>query len=99
MMKIKFPQNLEYFDKFYTREVSPLRHIDIRISGWKKHNILEEEWMHYSIHTLDMVPTNWYVQQELRRTIVACPRLVEYFFDTFIFESKDYLVDFTSQWM
>ena len=67
--------------------------------GWTEHHTLEEEWMHNFIHILDIVPMSWYVQQELRCATVAWMRILEYFLDTFKFESKDYLVNCTLNWV
>jgi hypothetical protein len=58
MMKNRFRRNLEYFDKRYIREDSPIRCIDLCVVGWIEHNVFEEEWTYDFIHTLDMVLTN-----------------------------------------
>ena len=68
-------------------------HIDYCVIMWKEQLVPEEEWVHRFIHKLDMVPTNLYVQQELRCATTTWCKLVEYFMDTFNFNSDDFLVD------
>ena len=69
-MKIRFGQESGGIQDQYGGENSPFMHIEIRVATWKEKNIPEEEWVHQVRHRLDIVPTNWYVQQELRHATV-----------------------------
>lgn len=64
MMKIRFGQNQEYIQDCYVVEKFPSMHIDICVTIWKETQIPKEEWVHQFIHTLNVVPINWYVEQE-----------------------------------
>lgn len=66
---------------------------------WIENNIDKEEWVHPFIHMLDNVPTNWYIQQQLRCATVAWPRLVEDSLDIIKFDFEENLVDYALQWM
>jgi hypothetical protein len=54
-----------------------------------------EEWPHYFIHTLEGIPENWYVDQELRRGTTEWTILQQNFIATFSFEHENPNVDFT----
>jgi hypothetical protein len=45
-----------------------------------------EEWPHHFIHTLEGIPTNWYVDQELCRGTAEWTILKQNFIVTFSFE-------------
>ena len=50
--------------------------------------ILEDEWVHLFIHTLDTVPRNWYTETELCRGTITWPVMIDNFELTFTFESE-----------
>jgi urate oxidase len=54
-----------------------------------------EEWSHHFIHTLEGIPTNWYVDQELRRGTVEWTTLQQNFIVTFSFEHDNPSMDST----
>lgn len=83
----------------YVGKSSFYDHIDYCVVVWNKYLIIEEEWINRFFHTLETVPINYYVYQELRHSIRTWTRLVEIFLDTFNFESKYFLVDCALQWI
>jgi hypothetical protein len=48
-----------------------------------------EEWPHHFIHTLESIPTNWYVDQDLRRGTAEWTILQQNFIVTFSFEHEN----------
>jgi hypothetical protein len=54
-----------------------------------------EEWPHHFIHTLEGIPTNWYVDQELHRGIAKWIALQQKFIVTFSFEHENPNMDST----
>jgi hypothetical protein len=48
-----------------------------------------EEWPHHFIHTLEGIPTNWYVDQELHRGTAEWTTLQQNFIVTFSFEHEN----------
>lgn len=61
ILKVRFGQNPGYKDKQYTGLESPSMHTHICGMTWIDHGILEEQWVHQFIHTLDTMTTNWYI--------------------------------------
>lgn len=90
---VKFTKQTKIAWTRYVEQSSPQGHIDYCVMVWKEKLIPEEEWVHIFFQTLEIVPTNWYVQQELRCSTGTWSRLVDYFLDTFSFESEDFLLD------
>jgi hypothetical protein len=41
----------------------PVEHLEACKKLWKM--MLPEEWYHHFIHTLEGIPTNWYIDQEM----------------------------------
>lgn len=84
---------MEYIQDPYGGEKPSFMHIDICVTMRKEKRVPKVEWVHQFIHIFNTVPTNCYMQQELRRTIVTWPRVMEDFLEMFRFESDDFLVD------
>jgi hypothetical protein len=60
-------------------------------------SIPKKEWMHKFIHTLDMIPKNWYLELEMHRETMDWDELTQRFKVTFTFEDESPLVDATLQ--
>jgi hypothetical protein len=54
-----------------------------------------EEWSHHFIHTLQGIPTNWYVDQDLHRGTTEWTTLQQNFIVTFSFEHEKTSIDST----
>ncbi len=67
---------------------APSLHMDSCIISWMKNNVLEREWVHQFIHTLGVVPKNWYLHAETRRAITIWPYMIQKFQIDFTFEPK-----------
>ena len=82
MMRLRFehPEENLYFVK-----EDPRRHL----AKWNQVWVVEPrlEWVHIFIHTLGKVPTEWYVEIELRRGTSEWSALIDSFLLTFSFES------------
>jgi hypothetical protein len=52
-----------------------------------------EEWPHHFIHTLEGIPTNWYIDQELRKGTTTWRTLQQNFTVTFSFEHENPNID------
>ena len=48
-----------------------------------------EEWPHHFIHALEEIPTNWYIDQELRRETTNWTILQHNFTIAFSFEHQN----------
>ena len=86
LMAIRFSIDTDYVQQKYTRESNPRSHIQACEQDWS--DILEDEWVHRFIHTLDTVPRNWYTEIELRKGTTTWPLMIDSFLLTFTFESK-----------
>ena len=51
-------------------------------------DILEDEWVHQFIHTLDQIPKNWYTETELCRGTITWPLMIDSFELTFSFATE-----------
>jgi hypothetical protein len=56
-------------------------------------DILQEQWVHKFINTLDTTPMNWYLQVELHLITKDWEGMTQNFITTFLFESQFPLVD------
>jgi hypothetical protein len=54
-----------------------------------------EEWPHHFIHTLEGIPGNWYIDQEMRRGTIEWTGLQHNFVVTFSFEHENPNIDST----
>jgi len=79
----------------YDAKVDPQEHIHRCTSVWKE--IPKQEWVHGFIHTLEMIPMNWYLETEPRHGTTNLTNLVEGFMPTFSFEDDFPSIDSTHQ--
>ena len=86
LMAIRFSVDREYVQQKYTGENDPRAHIQTCEQNWS--DILEDEWVHIFIHTLDTIPRNWYTETELRKGTTTWPLMTDSFLLTFAFESE-----------
>ena len=63
-MKIRFGETSEYVSGQYNGMNDPREHI--LTCGYVWNELPREAWPHMFIHTLDIIPKNWYIQLELR---------------------------------
>jgi len=68
----------------YDGKVDARENIQCSTSVWKE--IMEREWLHGFIHTLETIPMNWYLETKLRHGSVNWTDSVDGFILTFIFE-------------
>ena len=64
-LDMRFGEDLGDVDVKYTREESLSLHMDACITSWLKSNVPDKEWVYQFVHTLGVVPKNWYLHQEL----------------------------------
>ena len=91
LMAIMFSNDKECLQKKYTGESDPRSHIHSCEQNWS--DIPEDEWVHRFIHTLDLVPRNWYTETEFRKGTITWPLLIDKFLLTFTFEYEYQNVD------
>jgi hypothetical protein len=77
----------------YDGQGSPLEHLEKCRTLWMM--TPPEEWPHHFIHTLEGIPENWYVDQELRRGTAEWTILQQNFTVTFSFEHENPNIDST----
>ena len=65
LMAMIFSTDKQYLQQKYTGESDPRSHIQSCEQNWS--DILEDEWVHLFIHTLDQIPKNWYTETELHK--------------------------------
>jgi hypothetical protein len=58
-----------------------------------------EEWPHHFIHTLEVIPANWYTDQELHKGTVTWKTLERNFSITFSFEHENPNIDKSLKWI
>jgi hypothetical protein len=66
---------------------APTEHLEKCRALWKMTPL--EEWPHHFLHTLEGIPTNWYMDQELLRGTMRWTLLQHNFIVTFSFEHKN----------
>jgi hypothetical protein len=71
----------------YDGQGSPVEHLEKCRTLWMM--TPPEEWPHHFIHTLEGIPENWYVDQELRRGTAEWTTLQKKFVVTFSFEHEN----------
>ena len=54
---------------------------------------VREEWVHQFIHTLYMIPRNWYTSIEIRQGTIECEEIASSFIDTFRFGDDNPPID------
>lgn len=70
----------------YDGQTDPRIHIEACVQAWKHKNV--DEKFHMFVHTLDIIPKNWYTETELPRGTESWSLLIEGFKLTFGFESE-----------
>jgi hypothetical protein len=58
-----------------------------------------EEWSHHFIHTLEGIPANWYMDQEMRKGTKTWVTLQQNFTITFSFDHENPNIDMTLKWI
>jgi hypothetical protein len=82
LMQIKF--EIEEVMHKYTGMSSLTNHVAQFMTTWRQ--VSKLEWTHWFIHTLEMVPKNWYLELEVRRGTTNWEELTHNFKVTFNFE-------------
>jgi hypothetical protein len=77
----------------YDGKGTPAEHLDNFLTLWKMKPL--EEWPHHFISTLEGIPTNSYVEKELRRGTTEWTTLQNNFIVTFSFEHDNPNIDST----
>jgi hypothetical protein len=77
----------------YDGHGTPEEHLDKCRTLWRM--TPPEEWTNHFIHTLERITTNWYVDQELRRSTTEWTALQKNFIVTFSFENENPNMDST----
>jgi hypothetical protein len=77
----------------YDGQGTPTEHLEKCRTLWRM--TPPEEWPHHFIHTLEGIPTNWYVDQELHRGTAEWTTLQQNFIVTFSFEHENPNIDST----
>jgi hypothetical protein len=77
----------------YDGQGAPTKHLEKCRALWKM--TPSEEWPHHFVHTLEGIPTNWYIDQELCRGTTRWTILQHNFTVTFSFEHENPNIDAT----
>jgi hypothetical protein len=77
----------------YDGKGTPFEHLEKCRTQWRM--TLPEEWPHHFIHTLEGIPGNWYIDQEMQRGTTEWTRLYQNFVVTFSFEHENPNIDST----
>jgi hypothetical protein len=86
LMQVRFGTEVEYTGHKYTRVGDPKDHIAECITIWS--SISKKEMTHKFIHTLDMIPKNWYLELEMHRETTNWDELIQRFKITFTLEHE-----------
>jgi hypothetical protein len=76
--------------KKYIGEGNPTYHVAHCENIWRM--TPEKEWTHRFIHTLEMIPNNWYLELEMHRDVADWDYMTQRFRVTFTFEHESPLV-------
>jgi hypothetical protein len=77
----------------YDGKGTPVEHLEKCKTQWRM--TPPEEWPHHFIHTLEGIPGNWYIDQEMRRGTTEWTGLQQNFVVTFSFEHENPNIDST----
>jgi hypothetical protein len=77
----------------YDGQGKPVEHLEKCKAQWRM--TPPEEWPHHFIHTLEGIPGNWYIDQEMRRGTTEWTTLQQNFVVTFSFEHENPNMDST----
>jgi hypothetical protein len=72
---------------------TPAEHLEVCQTLWKMTPL--EEWSHHFIHTLEGIPSNWYIDQEMRKGTKTWVTLQQNFTITFSFDHENPNIDAT----
>ena len=86
MLEIIFWEEISYTGRKYTRLRNHDEHINHCHTTWQEYPW--QEWVHWFIHTLEMVPRNWYTSVELLQGTLEWEYLSTIFMHTFYFASE-----------
>lgn len=75
----------------YDGKVDPREHIHLCTTTWEE--IPRHEWVHGFIHTLEIIPQNWYLETELRHGTMSWEDMADGFILTFSFEDDFPCID------
>jgi hypothetical protein len=75
----------------YDGKGTPVEHLEKCITQWRM--TPPEEWPHHFIHTLEGIPKNWYIDQEMHRGTTEWTTLQQNFVVTFSFEHENPNID------
>jgi hypothetical protein len=81
----------------YDRLGTPAEHLEACKTLWKM--MPPEEWSHHFIHTLEGIPANWYMDQEMRKRTKTWATLQQNFTVTFLFDHENPNMDVTLKWI
>jgi len=84
MMRLSFGSTTTWFSKKYTGKDDSQEHMAQRTMAWGE--VPQPERVHIFIHSLDVIPTNWYLETKLGHEIVDWDEMKASFLLTFIFE-------------
>jgi hypothetical protein len=91
LMTTRFSTQVEGCEVFYTGRSFPMDHVRSCEEAWS--DIPQEQWVHKFINMLDMLPINWYLQEELCLITTDWEGMTQNFITTFLFESQFSSVD------
>ena len=91
LLEVIFGEKMLYTVSKYTGLTNLVEHIEHFRETWDIS--LRQEWIHKLIHTLEMIPRNWYMQVELRRVTVKWEELVANFMHAFEFVDDNSSID------
>ena len=91
LMTIKFGEDHGTIVEHYSGITDPSEHI--LTCGYVWNELPKKVWPHMFVHTLDIIPKNWYIQLELRRETVSWEGLTSNFIHTFSSYEDDVMID------
>lgn len=60
-------------------------HLTLCEPWWTKQQVPSKQWVHIFVHTLDIIPRIWYIQQDTRHETIIWERVSQDFIHTFTF--------------
>jgi hypothetical protein len=93
LLQVRFRTKNEDTTHKYTGLSYLMEHATHCIVAWNK--LPRQEWTHLFVHTLDIIPKNWYLELEMRRETADSEELTHNFKVTFSFEDNSPLIDTT----
>ena len=96
-MEVRFGDKVMYTSHKCTVLTSPVKHIENCHATWEA--CPRHEWVHHFVHTLDMIPRNWYTSVEMQRGTLDWEDLATRFTHTFEFADDHPLINVALQVM